>query len=58
MTPLQKIKIEQKLNPHVDWRVMAEAVKSYPKCKNCGQEYGNVAFGMYHGCEKGYNPEK
>lgn len=44
------------LDPHQDWRIIAETVRDYPKCENCGQDYGNVAFGSEHYCEKGYKP--
>ncbi len=44
------------LNPHKDWRIIAEGVKDYPLCKNCGEPYGNVYFGASHSCKKGYKP--
>jgi hypothetical protein len=40
-----------------DPRIISEKVKNYPKCKNCGKPYGNVAFGTMHICgrdEKNY----
>lgn len=36
------------LDPHTDWRVVANAVRNWPKCKNCGEPYGNMAFGSAH----------
>ena len=50
--------MKKELNPHQDWREIAEDNKNMPKCKNCGKEHGNVAFGADHYCKKGYKPIK
>lgn len=36
------------LSTHTDWRDVADAAKDWPRCKNCGDVYGNVAFGTKH----------
>ena len=38
------------LDPHVDWRIMAESMKHLPPCVRCGAPYGNVSFGAEHWC--------
>ena len=53
-------------DPHADWRNISEAVKDLPRCKNCGDVYGNVAFGTEHYTRRlgredacpGYEPEE
>lgn len=50
------------LDPASDWRAIAAAVRDYPRCKNCGEPYGNAYFGAAHAqgmftCP-GYEPEQ
>lgn len=35
-----------------DWRCLSDL----PRCKNCGENYGNVYYGAAHWCANGYAP--
>lgn len=39
------------LDPHDDWRAIADRVRDYPSCANCGHPYGNASFGASHYCD-------